>query len=389
MSVYQPAEDSYLLEKYVKKYSEKDFSVLDIGTGSGIQAIAAAKIVKDVVACDINPEAISSAKEEAKNQKIQNIKFIQSDLFSKVPKTKFDLILFNPPYLPEDELKEMDIALVSGKKGTETTLKFLEQAGDFLLDKGTILIIGSSLAKQSFIDDAIKKNLLESETLETQHIFFEDMFVLKLVKSELLKKLHKNNINNAKIFAHGKRGVIIKAVYNSKEVSVKVKRDTSTAKGTIENEARFLTVLNKKRIGPKFVMQKEDFLMYEFVNGKFIFDFIKESNKKDILIVLKKVFEQMYTLDKLGINKFEMHHPIKHILIDKNSPVLIDFERARYTQDPKNVTQFCDFLIGEDMTRMLTEKKINIPRINIIELAREYKENLAEDKYKRIFALLR
>jgi len=51
----------------------------------------------------------------------------------------------------------------------------------------------------------------------------------------------------------------------------------------------------------------------------------------------------LFIMDKLKINKEEMSHPQKHIIIDKNNNLtLIDFERAHYTIKPSNVTQFTD-----------------------------------------------
>jgi methylase of polypeptide subunit release factors len=84
--IYQPAEDSFLLEKYVKKFS-KNKSVLDVGSGCGIQAKAAILSgAKSVLAIDINPESVDYIKKAG-------IHTIKSNLFSKV-KGKFDLIIF-------------------------------------------------------------------------------------------------------------------------------------------------------------------------------------------------------------------------------------------------------------------------------------------------------
>ena len=313
--IYEPREDSYLLQKYVEMYSKG--SVLDMGTGSGIQAITASKKAKEVVAVDINPEAVKQTKLALEIEKIKNVKVLQSDLFQNVQRKKFDLICFNPPYLPKEK-KVKDITLFSGKRGTETTTKFLGKAQDYLKPNGIILLVGSSLASKSNISKAINENLLESTIIDKEHRFFEDVFVMKITKSAFLKKLNMLGVDNAKVFAHGKRGVIITGNYNKKKVAIKVKKKESTAFGTIENEANFLKKLNKKNIGPKLVMHEKEFLMYEFVKGIFIGEFLEKETKKNILIVLNKVFDQMFIMDKLGINKFEMHHPLKHIIITNN-----------------------------------------------------------------------
>ena len=64
--IYEPAEDSYLLQKQVKKFTKKEMKVLDLGTGSGIQAITAKKLGAEVLATDINQECIIKLKNRVK-----------------------------------------------------------------------------------------------------------------------------------------------------------------------------------------------------------------------------------------------------------------------------------------------------------------------------------
>ena len=115
--VYNPKEDSYLLSKAIKKNVKNiNIKVLDMGSGSGIQAqtIIDLKIKpENIVLVDINKDAINILK-----KKFTKSKVIKSDLFSNI-KGKFDLIVFNPPYLPQHKHdKEKDTT--GGKKGSET-----------------------------------------------------------------------------------------------------------------------------------------------------------------------------------------------------------------------------------------------------------------------------
>ena len=155
-SVYEPREDSTMLEKYVRRYTFGH--VLDIGTGSGIQAIVAAQSGKviSVLATDIQKGVIGYCKKNIKNKKI---KFIQSDLFKNI-KGKFDSIIFNPPYLPQ-ELKLKDLTIEGGKKGYEIIERFLNQVNDFLNSDGVILMVFSSLTRKEKVEEFIKNNLLD------------------------------------------------------------------------------------------------------------------------------------------------------------------------------------------------------------------------------------
>jgi len=180
----------------------------------------------------------------------------------------------------------------------------------------------------------------------------------------------------SKLFARGKRGII----YKKGNIITKVKNPKSRAINRIKNEAKYLKILNKHGIGPKFISFKNNKLQYRFVKGKFIFDYIHDNDKKEILKVLKNVLNQCFILDKLKINKLEMNRPKKHIIIDKN-PVLIDFERCYITDRPKNVTQFLQFLFN--LRKILKKKKIIINK-KILRLARKYKKNRSKKNFKKI-----
>jgi release factor glutamine methyltransferase len=175
--VYEPREDSFLLEKYVKKFA-RGF-VLDIGTGSGIQAKAAAERADFVIGVDINQMSLDFCKKNIKSDKIN---FLKSDLFSifeKKHNKKFDTIIFNPPYLPEDK-KCKDVALDGGKKGYEVIERFLSKAKKFLANDGLILLIFSSFTDKEEIDRLIQKNGFRAEELERVHISFEDIYCYKI-----------------------------------------------------------------------------------------------------------------------------------------------------------------------------------------------------------------
>ena len=178
--IYEPSEDSFLLREYVLRYAFG--KVLDMGTGSGIQAEAALQKTKDVLAADVNPEAVNFCKNKG-------IFAIQSDLFENISDA-FDLIIFNPPYLPEerDDLGihmttedfnyVNDVALVGGKKGWETIDRFLNEARNHLKKDGSILLCFSSLSGD--IEAIMRKYEYKYEKLVEKRIFFEVLYVYLL-----------------------------------------------------------------------------------------------------------------------------------------------------------------------------------------------------------------
>jgi release factor glutamine methyltransferase len=401
MDIYEPAEDSYLLQKFVRQYTFG--RVLDLGTGSGIQALTAVenKTVREIVAVDINENAITKLKKEVSEKKIRKIAVKKSELFSNV-KDKFDTIIFNPPYLPQDKIGNKileDPALYGGKHGWEISEKFFNEVNQFLVAKGKILFLFSSLTNKEKIEEIISHNLLEFKELEKQKLpMFETLYVYLIEKSQILKELERKHIENIKYLTHGKRGNIftgisdkskrIKTHFAKKEivkVGIKVKRKESSAIERMRNEANWLKILNKKNIGPRFLFSGEDYLVYEFVEGGFILDWIKKNDKKDIQKVLIAVLKQCFELDQLGVNKEEMHHPLKHIIVDKNNhPVLLDFERCSRSGKVKNVTQFVEFICR--MREELKDFKIDVNQFRT--LAKEYKSSLDPQIFKSLTSLL-
>lgn len=178
--IYEPNDDSYLLAESVKEYAKG--KVLDMGTGSGIQAETALQKTKEVLAADINQEAVEHCQKKG-------IKCIQSDLFKNI-KDKFDLIIFNPPYLPEEREycgitftgKDFnyvnDISLVGGKKGWETIDRFLKEAKKHLNKNGKILLSFSSLTGD--VEEIMKKHDYNFKKIASKKIFFEELYVYLL-----------------------------------------------------------------------------------------------------------------------------------------------------------------------------------------------------------------
>lgn len=177
-----------------------------------------------------------------------------------------------------------------------------------------------------------------------------------------------------KLFAHGKRG----RIYLQSGVAKKV-----SAPKRIKNEVYWLKILNKHNIGPKLIDYKKTSFRYKFVKGTYIGKFLETSDKNKIRKILINVFKQCRKLDKLKVNKLEMTNPYKHIVISKKI-VLIDFERAKLSEKPKNVTQFCQYITSRKVSKILKKKGFKINKEKINESAKIYKHKQSEKNFNKI-----
>jgi len=178
--MYEPSEDSYLMSRILKEQiptllqENQNLKFLEIGAGSGIHLETAfdAGIKKEnIFSCDIEEKSVEHCIGLGFN-------CIYSDLFENI-KGKFDIIIFNPPYLPEDSREPQDSQreTTGGKKGNEIILRFLKQAKDHLEKKGKIFLITSSLAE----DVDFEKLGYSAKEIGCENLFFERLCIWELI----------------------------------------------------------------------------------------------------------------------------------------------------------------------------------------------------------------
>lgn len=135
--VYPLGYDSYLLARgIINSHSRR---TLDLCTGSGVQAITAARFSDKVIGVDRNPRALNFAKFNALLNQAGNVEFVQGDLYEPVQGERFDLILANPPFVPapSQKLYFRD----GGETGEEILEKIVAGIPRFLNDGGYAQIV--------------------------------------------------------------------------------------------------------------------------------------------------------------------------------------------------------------------------------------------------------
>ena len=143
-----PRADTEILVEKALELMRPGARVLDIGTGSGAIAISLAKLGKSarVTAVDVSDKALEIARKNAKSNGV-NVEFIKSDCFSALNGRKYDMIVSNPPYISDDEMRglmpevklEPELALFGGADGLDFYRRISREAPGYLNEGGWLL----------------------------------------------------------------------------------------------------------------------------------------------------------------------------------------------------------------------------------------------------------
>ncbi|WP_440951736.1 HemK2/MTQ2 family protein methyltransferase [Methanococcoides sp. FTZ1] len=177
--VYDPAEDSYLLADVAIDNAKHGMKVLEVGAGTGfVSAVLQTNVEVDLIATEISPIAAACARSNS-------VEVIRADMFNCFRTgTKFDLILFNPPYLPtaEDEKVPgwLNYAFDGGPDGRDSVNRFIEEVPEYLNHNGMVLILISSLTGIEQVREHMEEQGFKVDDCGSDNnCFFEELVVLR------------------------------------------------------------------------------------------------------------------------------------------------------------------------------------------------------------------
>jgi release factor glutamine methyltransferase len=181
--VYDPAEDTFLLLEALTFDNKK--RMLELGTGCGLIGLVCAYKGLSVVCTDINPFAVELTQQNVeRNKKLLKacIEVRQGNLFSVVQKNeRFDVIVFNPPYLPTKKQEKIggwfDVATDGGPDGLRITKRFIHGFKKFLSSDGRAYFIFSSLSNRSTLERYFEKETVSFEIVASRKFDGEELDV--------------------------------------------------------------------------------------------------------------------------------------------------------------------------------------------------------------------
>lgn len=186
-SVFHPKVflTSRFFAEFIQSLNLAGRTVAEIGTGSGILALSAAKArAAAVLAIDINPAAVEAARLNAKQNNLHQVTALESNLFSAVPATtKFDVIISSPPSFSGEPRDAADRAWHAGP-GYRDIVPLFEQAATRLKPDGTMYLLLSSDTNIPFLATLISAAGFTSLQIATQSIWVESfhLYELKLAR---------------------------------------------------------------------------------------------------------------------------------------------------------------------------------------------------------------
>jgi release factor glutamine methyltransferase len=169
---------SRMLARHVMTRNLAGRSVADLGTGSGLLALLAARAGAKVTALDLSPAAVSCASENARRNGLQDrVRVIRSDVFAGLEGAdRFDFVITNPPFYARDATSLPDHAFAAGASN-DFFARLAASLPARLTGDGVLLMILSSDIDDSPIARVLEARGLQGRVLEEKRGLFETLTI--------------------------------------------------------------------------------------------------------------------------------------------------------------------------------------------------------------------
>lgn len=201
-----------------------------------------------------------------------------------------------------------------------------------------------------------------------------------------------SQLGRLRVLGKGYAGIVVMGKLKNKIVAVKIRR-TDSPRTSLKDESNFLRIANKMEIGPLLIKNSRNFMIMEFLDGEKIGKWIIGlKNKKSCPLLkssIKKILQDCYSLDKIGVDHGELSNISKHVIVGKKT-TLIDFESASTRRRAANVTSATQAIfIGSGISK-IARKICTFPsKTKIINALRIYKQQKDSISFEKILETLK
>ncbi|MEP7236595.1 MAG: class I SAM-dependent methyltransferase [Ferruginibacter sp.] len=169
-----------LLLQYISKLPLQKKEFMELGCGSGLISIVAAKKSACVTATDINPIALEFLKMNCFRNNVQ-LKIFHSDLFNEIPVKQYDIIAINPPYYKKDPVTMRDHAWFCGGNGEYFERLFKTMHKYIHVDTEILMVLFDGCDMEMINDFATRNNFILNCVVSKQNML-EKNFIYKIEK---------------------------------------------------------------------------------------------------------------------------------------------------------------------------------------------------------------
>jgi len=171
-----------LLLRYISALSLQEQRFLELGAGSGLISVYAAKNGATVTATDINPVAIECLRRNCDQNKVKS-EIILSDLFASIPEQSFDIIAINPPFYKKQPQALADHAWYCGENG-EYFEQLFTKLGKYIHQNSIVLMVLSEECDIKMINEIASRHDFYMQKKITKKSAWEYLYIYQIIRGQ-------------------------------------------------------------------------------------------------------------------------------------------------------------------------------------------------------------
>ncbi len=188
----------------------------------------------------------------------------------------------------------------------------------------------------------------------------------------------------------GTVGLVVKGRRGGQVFALKIRRADANRESMME-EFRLTRLANKVRVGAQVSGCTKDIISMQFIDGVELEDYVKAASGRGRAMRVREmahsVLNQCRKLDLIGLDHGELSNLRKHLLIEGETPYIIDFESASQKRAPRNVTTAAQYLfVGSRLSPRIKRILSIRNQTPILEALRSYKRDMSDENYVRFLA---